>query len=74
MGEMRLRLPEDVGIVLRTEGGMGSVRGPLTQSDGIGVDVTRRIGPEPTVLEINAEVGAGVVQVTTARGFEGSNS
>ena len=82
MGEMVVRLPTDVGAVIEADVGMGAVEGPFDQAAGLGVEVTRRVGPEPTTLVIRAEVGAGVVNVQVVSmdfdlesgGFEGSTS
>ena len=82
MGEMVVRLPPDVGAVIEADVGMGAVEGPFEQAAGLGVEVTRRVGPEPTTVVIRTEVGAGVVNVQVVSidrqlesgGFEGSTS
>ena len=73
MGEMILRLPSDVGVLIDAEVGMGAVQGPFTEAAGVGVEATRIVGSEPVVFEIKAEVGAGVVTVRQAGLFERSN-
>lgn len=74
-GEIVLRLPNDVGVELTADVGMGAVQGPFDEVNGVGIDTTRVIGPDPVVMEINAAVGGGVVTVRTGAGlFEGSGT
>ena len=72
MGELVLRIPNDVGVVIDAEVGMGALSGPFSDESGIGVEATRTVGAEP-VYEIRAEVGFGVVTVDRAFTFERSN-
>ena len=66
MGEMIVRLPDDVGAIIEADVGMGAVEGPFDQAAGVGVEARRIVGPEPTSVLIQAEVGAGVVTVQIA--------
>jgi phage shock protein PspC (stress-responsive transcriptional regulator) len=81
-GEMIVRLPSDTGVLLQAEVGMGQILGPFDTQNGIGLNASRTVGPDPVVLVLDLEVGAGVIDVTGATGFapsdalilEGSNS
>jgi phage shock protein PspC (stress-responsive transcriptional regulator) len=73
MGELVLRIPNDIGVLIDADIGMGALQGPFADASGIGVDATRTVGPDPIVFEIRAEVGAGVVTVDRAFTFERSN-
>lgn len=80
-GEMIVRLPDDVGAVLLADVTAGEVSGPFNTVSGIGVDVTREIGPEPRALVLDLEVGAGTIHISGPAAFrlddiiiiEGSN-
>ena len=71
LGEMIVRLPDDVGVVVRADVGAGEVSGPFRTINGIGLDITREFGPEPTVLRLDLEVGAGVISISGPAGVFG---
>jgi phage shock protein PspC (stress-responsive transcriptional regulator) len=64
LGEMVVLLPVDVGVELRAEVGVGEVSGPFNTVNGLGFDVVRDFGPEPTVLVLDLEVAAGTINIT----------
>jgi phage shock protein PspC (stress-responsive transcriptional regulator) len=68
LGEMIVQLPDDVGVVLLADIGAGEVTGPFRSVSGIGLDVTRELGPEPAVLVLDLEVGAGAIQISGPAG------
>ena len=72
-GEMVVRLPDDVGVVLLADVTAGEVSGPFRTVSGIGVDVTREIGPEPRVLVLDLEVGAGTIHISGPGAFSSSD-
>ena len=83
LGELVVRVPDDVGVVLHAEVAAGEISGPFKTVSGLGLEVTREFGPEPTVLVLDIEVGAGAVTFTGRAGvfdsseefnFEWSNS
>ena len=63
-GELIIRIPMNVGVTLDGHVGLGVIELGGQDFSGIGVDVFREIGPSPTVLVIDAEVGAGTIIVT----------
>ena len=67
-GEIIVRVPIDVGVVLHAKVTAGEVSGPFNTVDGLGVDVTREFGPEPRVLVLDLDVGAGAITVTGPAG------
>ena len=70
-GELIIRLPDEVGTQLTAEVGFGEITGPFRTVNGVGLDIERQFGPPPTVLELHAEVGAGVITITgPSGGFE----
>jgi phage shock protein PspC (stress-responsive transcriptional regulator) len=69
LGEMVVRVPGDVGVELRAEVGAGEVSGPFNTVNGLGFDVVRDFGPEPTVLVLDLEVAAGTINITGPAGF-----
>lgn len=84
MGELVVRLPAGVGVDVAAQVGAGAVEGPFNQASGVGIDITRDIGPDPVVLELDLQVGMGVIKITGLGGafsngtsiniFEGSTS
>lgn len=84
MGEMIVILPPDTGVDISAQVGAGAVEGPFDEAAGVGVDVTRNVGTDPVVLELDLEVGLGVIKISDFGGtfdesfsgfvFEGSNS
>lgn len=68
-GEMVVRVPQDVGIELLAEVSAGEVSGPFKTVNGVGFDVVREFGPEPTVLVLDLEVGAGTIHITGPGAF-----
>ncbi len=81
LGEMIVRVPADVGVVVHASVGAGEVSGPFRSIDGLGIDITRDFGPEPKVLVLELEVAAGTINVAGPGAFlndaliniEGSN-
>ena len=73
VGEMVVHVPVDVGVVVRAEVTAGEVSGPFDTVSGLGVDVTKEFGPEPTVLVLDLEVGAGAINITGPRALESSS-
>jgi len=69
LGELVVRVPSDVGVELRAEVGAGEVSGPFNTVNGLGFDVVRDFGPEPTILVLDLEVVAGTINITGAAGF-----
>jgi len=69
LGELVVRVPSDVGVELRAEVGAGEVSGPFNTVNGLGFDVVREFGPQPTILVLDLEVAAGTINVTGAAGF-----
>jgi phage shock protein PspC (stress-responsive transcriptional regulator) len=63
-GEMTVRLPAGVGVRMNAEVGAGEIRGPFRTEDGFAVEVDATFGPEPTVLDLNLEVGVGTITIT----------
>ncbi len=63
-GELIVRLPDEVGTQLTAEVGFGEISGPFRTVNGVGLDIQRQFGPPPTVLDLNLEVGAGVINIT----------
>jgi len=68
MGELIVLLPADVGVDLRAEVGAGAVEGPFNEANGVGIDITRNLGPDPVVLELDLEVGLGVITIPDPTG------
>jgi phage shock protein PspC (stress-responsive transcriptional regulator) len=64
LGEMIVRLPEDVGVEVRAEVTAGEVSGPFDTVSGIGIGITRDVGPEPTVLVLDLNVGLGAINIS----------
>jgi phage shock protein PspC (stress-responsive transcriptional regulator) len=64
LGEMVVRIPDGVGVILLADVTAGEVSGPFRTISGIGLDVTREFGPDPTVLVLDLEVGAGAIQIS----------
>jgi len=73
LGEMVVKVPEDVGVVLRAAVGAGEVLGPFDTVDGVGVNITREFGPGPRVLVLDLEVGAGVIHVAGPDAFRSND-
>jgi hypothetical protein len=73
VGEMVVHVPVDVGVILHADVAAGEVSGPFDTVSGLGVNVTREFGPEPTVLVLDLEVGAGAINITGPRAFESSS-
>ena len=73
LGEMIIRLPDDVGVVVRADVGAGEVSGPFRTVNGIGLDLRREFGPEPAVLVLDLEVGAGVISISGPAGVFGND-
>jgi len=73
LGEMVVRVPSDVGVALRAEVGAGEVSGPFNTVNGVGFDVTQEFGPEPAVLVLDLEVGAGTIHIAGPGAFSSSN-
>jgi len=82
LGEMVIRVPSDIGVALSAQVGAGEVSGPFNTVSGVGFDVAQDFGPEPTVLVLDLEVGAGTIHITGPGTFgfgdvfiiEGNNS
>ena len=70
---MVVHVPADVGVVVHAEVTAGEVSGPFDTVSGLGVDVTKEFGPEPTVLVLDLEVGAGAINITGPRALESSS-
>ena len=64
LGEMDIRLPDGVGVEVRARAGAGEISGPFRTVDGVGLDITRGFGPEPTVLFVDLKVGAGTITIS----------
>jgi hypothetical protein len=73
VGEMKILVPANVGVLLDASVGMGDIDVPGPDREGIGPSMSRQFGPSPIVLFIDAEVGAGVINLTIAE-FVGSSS
>ena len=69
LGELVIRVPVDVGVELRAEVGAGEVSGPFNTVNGLGFDVVREFGPQPTVLVLDLEVTAGTINITGPAGI-----
>ena len=63
-GELIIRIPTNVGITLDGHVGLGVIELAGQDFSGISVDVFHEVGPSPTLLVIDAEVGAGTIIVT----------
>lgn len=84
MGELVVEIPEDTGVRVIAQVGAGAVEGPFNETSGVGIELTREVGPDPVVIDLDLEVGLGVIRITGPRGtfsestsgfvFEGSNS
>ncbi len=64
LGEMRIRLPGDVGVEVRSRVGAGEISGPFRTISGVGLDITRELGPEPVALVLDLKVGAGTITIS----------
>ena len=73
LGEMVVRVPSDLGVALRAQVGAGEVSGPFKTASGVGFDVTQDFGPEPTVLVLDLELGAGTIHITGPGAFSSSD-
>jgi phage shock protein PspC (stress-responsive transcriptional regulator) len=73
LGELRIVVPAGVGVLLDASVGLGDIDVPGPDREGIGPSMKRQFGPSPIVLFIDAEVGAGVVNLTVQE-FAGSSS
>ena len=62
-GDLVVRIPDDVGVVLTADIAMGEIQLPGPNVDGIGVDVERQFGPSSPTMSIDIEVGAGSVVI-----------
>jgi phage shock protein PspC (stress-responsive transcriptional regulator) len=63
LGELVVRLPPDVGVRLHGQVGAGEISGPFVPREGLAVEVFEEFGPEPVVLDLDLEVGAGVITI-----------
>lgn len=63
IGELNVRLPSDVGVLVHARVGAGEISGAFRTVSGVGVETTRNFGPEPVVLELNLEVGLGTMTI-----------
>lgn len=63
-GEMIIRIPSNVGVTLDGHVGVGVISAPGRDSEGFSVSVFREFGESPTLLVIDAEVGAGAITLT----------
>lgn len=63
LGELVVRLPLDVGVRLHGQVGAGDISGPFRTQEGLAVEVFEEFGPEPQVLDLDLEVGAGVITI-----------
>ena len=68
-GEMVVRVPDDVGVVLVADVSFGEISGPFDTVSGVGIDVTREFGTGQTVLVLDLEVGAGVIHISEPGSF-----
>jgi hypothetical protein len=73
VGELRIFVPANVGVLLDANVGLGDIDVPGPDREGIGPSMSRQFGPSPIVLFIDAEVGAGVITFTVAESV-GSSS
>jgi len=64
LGEMIVRLPDDVGVEVRARAGAGEISGPFRTVTGVGLDVTRDLGSKPSVLFVDLRVGAGTITIS----------
>ncbi|MCL1593398.1 MAG: PspC domain-containing protein [Actinomycetia bacterium] len=64
LGEMVIRVPDDVAVTLKAKVGAGEISGPFRTIDGVGLNVTREFGGDAAVLLLDLEVGAGVIDVS----------
>jgi phage shock protein PspC (stress-responsive transcriptional regulator) len=74
LGEMVVRVPDDVGVEVRAEVGVGEISGPFNTVSGLGLDVVRDFGPEPAVLVLDLEVSAGTIYITGPAAFLSSDA
>jgi hypothetical protein len=70
LGELVVRLPLDVGVRLHGQVGAGDISGPFRTQEGLAVEVFEEFGPEPRVLDLDLEVGAGVITIKGVDLFE----
>lgn len=63
VGEMIVRLPNEVGAHIQALVGAGTVEGVPNEPSGVGINVTRIVPPEPPVVDLILEVGFGVVRI-----------
>lgn len=63
MGELVVYLPADVYVRLVAEVGAGEISGPFQTTNGVGLDRIVEFGSGSDVLELNLDVGAGVIQI-----------
>jgi phage shock protein PspC (stress-responsive transcriptional regulator) len=81
LGELIVRVPADVGVLLKGEVGAGEISGPFETVDGVGIDIVTEFGPSPVDLVLDLEVGVGVIVIKGPSSFlsfdslvlEGSN-
>jgi hypothetical protein len=73
VGEMKIFVPANVGVLLDANVGLGDIDVPGPDREGIAPSMSRQFGPSPIVLFIDAEVGAGAIKLTVAE-FVGSSS
>ncbi len=62
-GRLEIRVPEDVGVAIEARVGIGSFEPLGYEHGGIGIHEAMEIGPDPIVMHIDAEVGAGIIVV-----------
>jgi phage shock protein PspC (stress-responsive transcriptional regulator) len=77
-GRLVVILPDDTGADLTASVGVGSVEGPFADANGFGIDITRTVlplagGDGNAVLDLDLEVGAGLVEIQQVFGFARSN-
>jgi phage shock protein PspC (stress-responsive transcriptional regulator) len=63
VGQLQIYIPNDVGVRVDARVGVGEIQMPGPNDDGIGVDILREIGPAPTTLVLDVEVGAGEIVI-----------
>ncbi|MGI9643408.1 MAG: hypothetical protein ACR2N9_11585, partial [Acidimicrobiia bacterium] len=74
VGEMIVRLPNDVGAHVQASVGAGTIEGVPNEPSGVGIDVTRVVPPEPPVVDLKLEVGFGVIKIDGPAGVFDTSS
>ncbi|MGI9585127.1 MAG: PspC domain-containing protein [Acidimicrobiia bacterium] len=74
LGELIVRVPSDVGVRLHGQVGAGEISGPFPSEEGFAVEVFEELGPDPVVLDLDLEVGAGVISIKGEGVFESLNA